>query len=97
MSDTPQPFADTIQVAVQSDIDKLYFNGFALGLSQGDVNIVLIRSGINVAVLNCSYTVAKTLAQKLAGVVQTLENKTGTSILTTEQIAKALEKNQERE
>jgi len=79
------------KIAESGQIDDVYFNGFANGLSHGDVRIVLTLNGQPNLSLNCSYTVAKTLALKLAVIVQTLENVTGTQILTTEDVARALQ------
>ena len=76
--------------AVQSDCEKIYFNGFVNALGAGDILIVLERNTQPVAVLNTSYTVAKTLAQKLNAIIQTLETATDVSIMTTELTTKKL-------
>lgn len=80
-----------IQKAVENkELPRLYFNGFATTLSTGDVMLVLKQNDEPVAILNTSYTVAKTLAQKLEGVIVILEDITGNTIMTTEQIENAI-------
>lgn len=71
-------------------LPAVYFNGFALNLGTGDIALVLERNGQPAAVLNTSYTVAKTLAEKLNGLVSVLESKTGNTIMSTEDVTKSL-------
>lgn len=73
--------------------DAIYFNGFTCGVGIGDISIVLQRNNESVAVLNTSYTVAKTLVEKLNGLIKNLENRANTTILTTDQIVEAMSKN----
>lgn len=68
------------------EIPNIYFNGFINSVGMGDVMLVLTRSGKPVATLNMSYTLAKTLAEKLGGVVATIEQKSGNTIMTTDDI-----------
>lgn len=53
----------------------------------GDVMIVLQRNGKPIAVLNASFTVAKSLAIKLGEAINFLEEKTKQRMLTTDQVA----------
>ncbi len=73
------------------ELPTIYFNGFVSSTGTGDVLIVLERHNQPVAVLSTSFTVAKTLAQKLSGLIINLENITGNTIMTTENIAKKLQ------
>lgn len=68
------------------EIPNIHFNGFINSLGTGDVLIILERNGQPIAVLNTSYTVAKTLSQKLGGIMTVLEQKTGNTIMTVDEI-----------
>ena len=72
------------------NLEKVYFNGFTNALGAGDIIITLYLNGTPTKVLNLSYTVAKTLCQKLSETVDQLEKQSGISILTTDDVAKAL-------
>lgn len=95
MADEPQQGGQYENALLDESIPHFYFNGFINGLGTGDISIVLQRSGGNVAVLNTSYTVAKTLALKLGELVAALEEATGNSIMTVEDIGSSLAKQQE--
>ncbi len=69
-----------------SEVPKLYANGFSSALGMGDVTILLQQGPKTVAVLNLSYTVAKTLSIKLGGLIKSLEDGTGNTIMTTDQV-----------
>ena len=73
-------------------IPKIYANGFAVGLTNADVTIVLQLSGQPVALLNISFTLAKTLAQKVGGVVSAFEEAIQQNLVTTDEVSKALKK-----
>ncbi len=81
-----------VKEAMVADIPHIYSNGFTIVLGTGDVNIILKRMGENVATLNLSYTLAKTLSEKLGGTIKFLENKTGNAIMTTDDVEKFLTK-----
>lgn len=81
----------TVQAAlIDSDIPKIYVNGFASGLSVSDAYVVLQSSGTDVAVLQMSYTTAKTLAQHLMQTIQGLEERTGHLIMTIDDVKEGL-------
>jgi len=75
-----------ITQGIKSEVEKIYFNGFALSIGTGDVIMVLERNQETVAVLNASYTVAKTLSIKLNGIIKKLEGATENTIMTTDHI-----------
>ena len=82
---------DAVRAAQENpDIPRLYFNGFSSTLGTGDVVIVLSRNGEPVAILNASYTLAKTLAEKLGGLIAVLESQTGADIMTTDVVGESL-------
>ena len=64
----------------------IYAHGFTLGLTNADMNIVLHLFGRPIAVVNISYTLAKTLAIKLTELVAEWERKTGQTLVTTDKI-----------
>jgi hypothetical protein len=68
------------------DVPKIYANGFACSLGAGDIGILLQRADQPVALINMSYTTAKTLVLKLTGLIKFLEEKSGKSIMTTDDI-----------
>lgn len=93
MADNLSTIDKLIQKAVESnEIPKIYFNGFANGLGNSDIVIVLQSNGKPVAVLNTSFTIAKTLVQKLNDVIGIIEKNSGNTIMTTTDIDKALTK-----
>ena len=83
--------ASAVDQAIQRpDVPKIYANGFSVALSNADMMVVFQRYGDNpVAVVNLSYTLAKTLAQRLGQAVQEFESKIDQTILTTDRIDQA--------
>ena len=71
--------------AKDPNVPKVYANGFINGVSQGDVVVLLHRNGEYVTMLNLSFTVAKTLAVKLGESIASLEARTGSTIMTTDE------------
>src|SRR5688500_14554550 len=61
-------------------VPKLYANGFSLGLGNADTWILFGRTGQPVALMNLSYTAAKTLHQKLGRLVAEFEARAGQSM-----------------
>lgn len=72
--------------------NTIYFNGFAMALTMGDVTIPISRNGHQFATLNVSYSVAKTLGLALIDVIERLEKITGNHIMTAQEIEKSIEK-----
>lgn len=70
----------------EDNIESIYGNGFEIAIGTGDVFIKLKLNGKNIKVLYLSYTLAKTLAQKLTSVVDTLEEITNHKMLTTDEV-----------
>jgi antitoxin (DNA-binding transcriptional repressor) of toxin-antitoxin stability system len=77
-------------------IPEIHFNGFVNGVTPGDIVILLLRHGRPVAKLAASYTVAKTLAELLGQSIVNLEHSTGNTIMTSQEIEKALQKGVEQ-
>jgi hypothetical protein len=102
MADEPsKPFApeDVLRdAALRNDIPKIYANGFSVGMSNADIVVVFQRFGPNpVGVVNLSYTLAKTLAQRLGRLVAEFERQIGQDILTTDRIDEAMRKSETAE
>lgn len=72
----------------------IYINGFGLGLTSGDVYIILMRNGVNLGILNLSFTVAKSLGEGLQKVMADFEKDTGHHIMTSLDVTEALDKKQ---
>ena len=92
-TDTPKPpqlrqVPPQARALIDSSIQKIYANGFALGMTNADVQIVLNLFGRPEAVLSLSYTLAKTLSEKLKVLVGEWEQKTGSTLQTTDMIDK---------
>ena len=84
--DPVQEFARQVQQAEDDpDVPKIYFNGFLSAMGAGDVAVTLKRGETPVAVLNMSYTVAKTLAEKLRELIGNLETITDHNVMTTDE------------
>ena len=77
---------ELLQKAVESDVPRIYANGFGIGVGNADVVVVLQLNGVPVSVLNLSYTLAKTLAQKLGTVISEFEQNAAQNLLTTDRI-----------
>jgi len=104
MSNESQPILDESvpdqrallnQGLASSDVPKIYTNGFTIGLTNADVNIVLQRAGQPVAMLFMSYTLAKTLREHLDFVVNKLEGIAGQEILTTKKMDEAIRRSKD--
>ena len=79
--------AERLTGAMATDVPRIYFNGFACGYSPGDIMCVLERNGEPTAILNMSYTVAKTLSASLTHLVGLLEETSEQPILTTHEVS----------
>lgn len=89
-------FDDRFSKAFNNEaVPKLYFNGFAASVSGGDIQFVLEHNNKPVAYLNASFSIAKTFASHLGYLIQILEEKTGNTIMTQEDILKSLKNSQE--
>lgn len=75
-----------INTALGGEAARIYANGFTLGMTNADVFVVLQQFGRPIAVVNVSYTLAKTLSQKLRDLVDDWEKKTGQTLQTTDSI-----------
>jgi hypothetical protein len=65
---------------------SLYTNGFVNGLGQVDAYLVLQANGRSVAVINMPLPVAKSLGQSLLAMIAALEEQTGETIRTLDEL-----------
>ena len=72
------------------DIPKLYVNGFAAFQGNSDMGIVFQLNGKPNLVINMSFTLAKTLSEKINQMVSDFEKKTGIDILSTYDVDKKM-------
>jgi hypothetical protein len=72
-----------VEEAIASEqVINIYGNGFVCLNSNADMIIVLQKNQKPVAIINLSYTTAKTLSEKLGQMVRDFEKKTGNTIMT---------------
>jgi len=83
------PINRDIRALIDPAIPKIYANSFSLGLTNSDTQLVLMLFGRPIAVLSFSYTLAKTLSEKLGKLVADWEKKTGHVLETTDSIDRA--------
>lgn len=72
------------------DVPKIYANGFVNAIGTGDVAILFKNGNSPAAVVNLSYTVAKSLAAKIGYLIAQLEEGTGNTIMISDEINKAM-------
>ena len=78
------------RILASQDIPQLYANGFTNAFSNADVITVLERNNSPVAVLNMSYTTAKSLAYDLSRLIADFERKSEQTIMTTDVVDEAV-------
>lgn len=82
---TNKDVGDRVKNAISSgQVPAVYANGFIIFIGQSDVGLILQTNGKEVCVLNMSYTMAKTMVEKLGITVRDFEAKTGNVIMTTD-------------
>ena len=84
------PVHKIAKVFEDPDLPKVYMNSFECALGLGDVALLLKNGDTTVGVVHMSHTVAKTLSVRLGEMIRFLESKSGTSVLTTSDVEKAL-------
>lgn len=86
------PGKPTVRIPIPGTDHKEYFNGFQLGIGAGDVVITLQLNSKPISTLNASFTVAKTLAKALHETIEILEQGTGQTIMTVDDIQSSRKK-----
>lgn len=83
--------AAVLQMAFNDQsIPRFYGNGFSLGLGNADITLVYQLDGKPIAITHLSFTLAKTLVEKLGGLVKTLEEAVKQDLVTTDKIDVAM-------
>ncbi len=91
MKEAPVDYNALIQTAVQdSNIPKIYVNGFIVSTALSDFTVVMQLNGQTIQVMNVSYTSLKSLQEAIKTSIDNFEKKTGVSLLTISQIKNAL-------
>ena len=72
-------------------VPKIYANGFIIGQSTTDISVVLQTNGSVSAVINVSFTTAKSLAIELDKAIKSFEQITRQKLLTIEEITTAMQ------
>ncbi len=80
-----------------SELNKIYFNEFAIGVSKHDIFILLRRNGEPEAILNASHITAKSFANSLSEAVTEFEAKTNQTILNSDEIEELMEEDEDDE
>jgi hypothetical protein len=79
--------ASNDNASIKSPDAEIYVNAFTIGTSLSDVYIIMSRSrGEANAVVQMSFTTAKTLMENLTQVINEFEEKTGQTILTMKDV-----------
>lgn len=93
MSEISKQEVEKFKLAVvDPNIPHLYFNGFANAQGNSDITVLLQLNLVPVGTLSLSYTIAKTLSQKLGEIVSELEEASGNTIMTTDDVTKFMSK-----
>ncbi len=90
-AESPKPQPTSVPEEVKQ-LRSIYVNGFGIAIGNADVAVILQNNGKNVLLLNLSYTVAKSLGEKLSGVVGMLEEASGRKVMTSDEILNFLSK-----
>jgi hypothetical protein len=69
-----------------------YFNGFAISFGQADFTMTVKQDNRDLFHLKGSYTITKTLAEKLDFSLKRFEDIVGQKMLTTDQVEAAIKK-----
>jgi hypothetical protein len=94
MAKKPQPIQEIkisehmerLNRALAGDVPTFYFNGYVTHLGTGDILTILEKNGKPVAVLNMSYTMAKSFSASLGTMIAKLEETSGRNMLTTQDV-----------
>ena len=87
--------ANMLDLAFNSPIPKLYFNGFSMAAGTSDLTLVLQLNDRPIGLLHTSYPIAKELSQKLSRGIADIENIAGVPFSTNEEMAQKARKMQE--
>lgn len=81
---------------IPQEIPLLYFNGFVLQYGSADFTLKVKVDGQDMAVLKMSYTVGKSLAEKLGKLVGDFERITDHNVMTSTEVATYMKRENDR-
>ena len=84
-----------IEIIESGELNSIYFNAFGIGVSKNDILILLKRNGKPEAVLNASHITAKALVNSLDQALKKFEDDTNQKILTSDELEKLMEEEDE--
>ena len=84
-------------IAQGATVQHIYFNGIVIAQGTGDITAVLQLNGRPIATLNCSFTIAKTVAKMMNEAITNLETLSGRPMLTTEEVARLITEKKDAE
>jgi hypothetical protein len=90
--DAPQFAPAPMGIPILPEEKSLYFNGFAIAVTGGDIVLTLLRNGVPLQTLNASFTVAKTFGAAIVASIQKLEEVTNHTIMTVQDVTAATSK-----
>ncbi|HEX3864613.1 MAG TPA: hypothetical protein VHY35_23250 [Stellaceae bacterium] len=90
MADQDDDLAQSIVAQAQRFPVQIYVNMFVNNIGAADISTILLRDTTIVGVLHMSYQTAKAYGDMLLKAVQTIENKTGVTVLTPPEIAEKM-------
>ncbi len=82
---------------VEFNLPDLYFTGFHLRMNLNDVDIILMRRDVPVAILSAPHSTSKELVEKLGRLLERFEANSGQPIRNLDEIRAALEKSEEND
>ncbi len=80
---------ETAQIKTQQ---HFYANGFQVGITSSDTSLVLMLDGSPMITVHLSFTSAKTLANKINGLMAQFEEKVSQKIMTIDDVNERLQK-----
>jgi predicted ThiF/HesA family dinucleotide-utilizing enzyme len=92
MKDKPPSVAEALRAAKQGGAPEHYTNGCTLGLGSSDIVILLERNNDPVAIVNLSFTSAKSLAVGIGALIAQIEERAQREIMTSNDIDGFFEK-----
>ena len=86
MTDDNTSMTSQLKLARESGAPEYYLNGFTAAVGSSDIVVLLERNNSSVAVLNLSFTSAKSLSVVLGLLIAQIEERSDRNIMTSEDI-----------
>ncbi|MEG5060349.1 hypothetical protein QUB60_20530 [Microcoleus sp. A2-C5] len=96
MDSAKDPQKPTMTEIIESgELNSIYFNDFAIGVSKHDIIIFLNRNGKPEAILNASHITAKSFVSSLGEALRRFEAQTNQTIPISAEIEKLMQEQDE--